>query len=82
MRIPGRFKVPESAGEAVRRQTPLTRRGRCIGAALRTRGDCKVVYRPVGRRIGLEREISVVLGSAPRYRLPEPQRLADRLTKQ
>jgi deoxyribonuclease V len=60
----------------------LTHRGEIIGAALRTREGCSVVYVSIGHRIGLASAISVVLACAPRYRLPEPQRLADRLTKQ
>jgi deoxyribonuclease V len=56
--------------------------GETIGAALRTRDGCNVVYVSTGHRVGLENAISVVLACAPRYRLPEPQRLADQLTKQ
>jgi deoxyribonuclease V len=62
--------------------TPLTHQGETVGAALRTRAGCNVVYVSTGHRISLECSISVVLGCAPRYRLPEPQRLADQLTKQ
>lgn len=62
--------------------TPLTHRGETVGAALRTRDGCSVVFVSTGHRIGLRSAISVVLSCAPRYRLPEPQRLADQLTKQ
>jgi deoxyribonuclease V len=62
--------------------TPLIHKGETVGAALRTRAGCNVVYVSTGHRISLEGAISVVLACAPRYRLPEPQRLADRLTKQ
>lgn len=61
--------------------TPLRHRGETVGAALRTRDRCNVVYVSTGHRVGLENAISVVLACAPRYRLPEPQRLADHLTK-
>ena len=60
----------------------LTHQGELVGAALRTRDGCNVVYVSTGHRVGLESAISVVLACAPRYRLPEPQRLADHLTKQ
>jgi deoxyribonuclease V len=60
----------------------LTHKGELVGAALRTRDGCNVVYVSTGHRVGLESAISVVLACAPRYRLPEPQRLADHLTKQ
>lgn len=59
----------------------LTHKGELVGAALRTRDGCGVVYVSTGHRISLESAISVVLACAPRYRLPEPQRLADHLTK-
>jgi deoxyribonuclease V len=62
--------------------SPLTHKGELVGAALRTRDRCNVVYVSTGHRVGLESAISVVLSCAPRYRLPEPQRLADQLTKQ
>ena len=61
--------------------TPLTHQGERVGAALRTRDGCNVVYVSTGHRVALESAISVVLACAPRYRLPEPQRLADHLTK-
>jgi deoxyribonuclease V len=61
--------------------TPLVHQGETVGAALRTRDRCNVVYVSTGHRIALESAISVVLACAPRYRLPEPQRLADHLTK-
>jgi deoxyribonuclease V len=62
--------------------SPLVHKGERIGAALRTRDGCNVVYVSTGHRVGLKSAISVVLACAPRYRLPEPQRLADQLTKQ
>lgn len=61
--------------------SPLVHKGETVGAALRTRDRCNVVYVSTGHRIALESAISVVLACAPRYRLPEPQRLADHLTK-
>jgi deoxyribonuclease V len=62
--------------------TPLIHKDERIGAALRTRDGCNVVYVSTGHRVGLKSAISVVLAWAPRYRLPEPQRLADQLTRQ
>jgi len=61
--------------------SPLVHKGETVGAALRTRDGCNVVYVSTGHRVALESAISVVLACAPRYRLPEPQRLADHLTK-
>lgn len=61
--------------------TPLVDDGERIGAALRTRHGCRPVYVSIGHRVTLEEAIRVVLSCAPRYRLPEPQRLADRLSR-
>ncbi|HEX7897185.1 MAG TPA: deoxyribonuclease V [Planctomycetota bacterium] len=61
--------------------TPLTDGRRRIGAALRTRTGTNVVYVSTGHRISLAAAVRTVLALAPRYRLPEPQRLADQLSK-
>ena len=72
----------DEPGEKRGSWSKLTHKGELIGAALRTRDGCNVVYVSTGHRVSLESAISVVLACAPRYRLPEPQRLADHLTKQ
>jgi deoxyribonuclease V len=61
--------------------TKLTQDGETIGAAPAAR-RMQRVYVSTGHRVGLECAFPVVLACAPRYRLPEPQRLADHLTKQ
>ncbi len=48
-----------------------------VGCALRTRSGANPVYVSVGNRIGLDTACEWVLALAPRYRLPEPTRLAD-----
>lgn len=50
-----------------------------IGAVLRTRARVKPVYVSCGHRVSLKSAIRLVLEAAPRYRLPEPIRRADRL---
>ena len=72
----------DEPGEKRGSWSKLTHKGEVVGAALRTRDGCNVVYVSTGHRVSLESAISVVLACAPRYRLPEPQRLADHLTKQ
>jgi deoxyribonuclease V len=61
--------------------SPLVDEGEVIGAALRTQAGRNVVYVSVGHRATLQSAIRVVLECAPRYRLPEPQRRADQLSK-
>ena len=50
-----------------------------IGTVLRTRQGVRPIYVSIGHRIDLERACEVVLACAPRFRLPEPIRRADRL---
>ena len=61
--------------------SPLEDHGETVGAALRTREGTRVVYVSVGHLISLAAAVETVLACAPRFRLPEPQRLADRLSK-
>jgi deoxyribonuclease V len=50
-----------------------------IGAVVRTRNGVRPVFVSVGHRIDLETAVSLVLGCATRYRLPEPTRWAHRI---
>jgi deoxyribonuclease V len=59
----------------------LIHRDETVGSALRTREGCGVLFVSVGHRISLPSARRWILRLAPRYRLPEPQRLADRLSK-
>ncbi len=61
--------------------TPLSDRGEIIGAVVRTRRGAKPLFVSIGHRIGLASAISLVLACTRGYRLPEPTRLADRLSK-
>ncbi len=60
---------------------PLVDRGQVIGAAVRTRPGAKPVYVSVGHRITLAEAVEWTLRCTTRYRLPEPTRLADRLSR-
>lgn len=55
--------------------------GERIGLVVRTKGRVKPVYISVGHLISLECAAEWVLRLAPTHRLPEPIRLADRLSK-
>ena len=50
-----------------------------IGAVVRTRDCVQPVFVSVGHRVDLETSVSLVLGCATRYRLPEPTRWAHRV---
>ncbi|HXG60095.1 MAG TPA: deoxyribonuclease V [Planctomycetota bacterium] len=77
-RLIGRYEEPPPERGA---WTPLVDRGEVIGAAVRTRTGRRVVFVSIGHRVSLAAAIRVVLDCTPRYRLPEPQRLADRLSR-
>lgn len=55
--------------------------GEVIGTVLRTREGVKPLYVSVGHRISLAAAADWVLRLAPRFRLPEPIRVADALSK-
>ena len=67
--------------------TPLTdtpkggARKERLGAVLRTRAGVKPVYVSTGHRVSLRTALALTLRCATRYRLPEPVRLADKLSK-
>ncbi len=55
--------------------------GEVIGAVLRTRAHVKPMIISLGHRISLETSLRYVLACCRGYRLPEPTRLADKLSK-
>jgi len=73
----------EHAEPGLRRgsKVELRQGGEVIGAVLRTRDGVKPIYVSVGHKIGLEAAVRWVLRLAPRFRLAEPIRVADALSK-
>jgi deoxyribonuclease V len=61
--------------------TPLLLDGEEVGRVLRTRDGVRPVYVSVGHRLDLDTACALVLALAPRYRLPETTRVADRLSR-
>lgn len=59
----------------------LVDRGETIGAVLRTRRAVRPVFVSIGHRISLKTAIDLVLCCTGRFRLPEPIRLADILSR-
>ncbi len=60
---------------------PLTHRGDLVGAVVRTRINTKPVFVSIGHRITLNEAIGLTLASAPRFKIPEPTRLAHHLSR-
>ncbi|MDQ6788171.1 MAG: deoxyribonuclease V [Acidobacteriota bacterium] len=69
----------ENLGETRRSIAPLIHRNEQVGVALRTKDKVQPVFVSVGHRISLETATDIVLQCAPKYRLPETTRLADKL---
>jgi deoxyribonuclease V len=72
-RLCGSYVEP---GDARGASSPLVDRGQIVGAVLRTRTDVRPVFVSVGHLIDLPAAVRIVLACTPRYRLPEPLRLA------
>ena len=77
-RLVGRHETP---AEARGSWTPLLDKGETIGAVLRTKDGVQPLYVSIGHKLGLEQAIDLTLAAATRYRLPEPTRLADRISR-
>jgi deoxyribonuclease V len=57
------------------------RDGEIVGAAVRTRDDVRVVYVSCGHRVSLPTAIRLTLACGGGFRVPEPTRRADQLTR-
>ncbi len=69
----GRFSdLAEERGAHV----PLVHRGETIGAAVRTRARTNPMFISPGHRCDIASAVAVVMACAPKWRLPEPIRLA------
>ena len=52
-----------------------------IGSVIRTRSNVKPVYVSIGHRITQLEAIELTLGSTTKYKIPEPTRLAHKISK-
>lgn len=77
-RLVGRYAAP---GPNMGDRSPLVDHGEVIGTVLRTKPRTNPLFISVGHKIDLETAVEVVLRCLRGYRLPEPTRLADRLSK-
>ncbi|HJT57911.1 MAG TPA: deoxyribonuclease V [Ktedonobacteraceae bacterium] len=73
----------DALGEEAGAWVPLVdrRKNEVLGAALRTRTHVNPMFISLGHRITLETSIQYVMACAIGYRLPEPTRQADKLSK-
>jgi len=62
-------------------QTPLMDKGEMIGTVLRSKDKCNPLYISAGHRISQETALDITLRCLRTYRLPEPTRLADQISK-
>lgn len=69
----------ESLGLTRGSVSPLIHQNEEIGVALRTKDNVQPVYVSVGHKVSLETATDYVLQCAPKYRLPETTRLADKM---
>ncbi len=75
-RLVGEYEEPAPAHGA---WSPLVYHGETVGAVLRTRDRVRPLFVSPGHLITLSEAVEIILHCAVRYRLPEPQRAADRL---
>jgi deoxyribonuclease V len=77
-RLCGRF---EDLGTAKGSTAPLWHRREIIGVALRSRDGNNPLFVSPGHRISLETSVELVMRFTPKWRLPEPIRLADAISR-
>ncbi len=77
-RLIGRFTEP---GPEPGAWSPLLDGDEVIGAVVRTRARTRPVFVSIGHRVSLATAIRLTLAFARGFRLPEPTRLADRLSR-
>jgi deoxyribonuclease V len=62
-------------------RSPLKYHGRTVGSVLRTRDNTRPLFISPGHMVDLKEAVEIVLRCTSGYRIPEPLRRADRLTK-
>jgi deoxyribonuclease V len=78
--LTGKYKEAD-LGEDAGSWVPLMDKQEVIGAIVRTRTRVNPMVISLGHRISLETSVKYVLACSKGYRLPEPTRLADKLSK-
>jgi deoxyribonuclease V len=61
--------------------SPLLHKGEIIGTVLRSKDGCKPLFISAGHRVSHETALKIALHCLKTYRLPEPTRIADMMSK-
>jgi deoxyribonuclease V len=77
-RLVGEYKEPKPRRGS---RSALKYNGEVVGSVLRTRENVKPLFVSPGHRVDLEDSVRLVLGCARQFRIPEPLRRADFLSK-
>lgn len=77
-RLVGEFEGP---GRRKGSWSELTYEGRIVGAVLRTKDSVRPLFVSPGHKIDLDGAIRITLNCTGKYRIPEPLRCADMLSK-
>ena len=77
-RLVGDYREP---GIKKGKTSSLKYQGKVVGAVLRTKDKVRPVFVSPGHRIDLNASVEIVLGCITKYRIPEPLRRADSLSK-
>lgn len=78
-RLVGEFDMP---GRRKGSHRPLIYKGKTVGVVLRTRDAVQPLFVSPGHRIDFDGALRITMGCVGKYRLPEPLRIADMLSKQ
>ncbi|MFQ5587053.1 MAG: deoxyribonuclease V [Thermodesulfobacteriota bacterium] len=78
-RLVGDFREP---GGKKGSRSPLRYKERVVGAVVRSRDNVRPLFVSPGHLVDIEGSVEYVLACTSRYRLPEPTRRADRLSKE
>jgi len=77
-RLVGRYEEP---GLERGSSSPMFHRRELVGVALRTRDGTNPLFVSIGHRVSLPTAVDLVLRFTPKWRLPEPIRLADAISR-
>lgn len=78
-RLVGEYEEPDTKKAST---SPLLYNGKQVGIVMRTRTNIKPVFISPGHLIDIDSSLKIVMNCVLNFRMPEPLRRADRLSKQ